>query len=58
MNLRYDRLYEPAPQVAPWPLRPIAKAGGLTPVGLLVAFLFAVPFVLGGVVLAWEAFGP
>lgn len=57
MISRYDRLYEPAPQATPWPLRQLAKAGGLTPVGIFAAFLIAMPMVLGGVVLAWEAFG-
>lgn len=55
---RWDRLYEPPQTVTPWPLRPIHKAGGLTPVGVFSAFLLALPVVLGGVLLAWEAFGP
>lgn len=55
---RWDRLYEPLQAVAPWPLRPMREAGGLTPVGVFSAFLLALPVVLGGVLLAWGAFGP
>lgn len=56
--MRYDRIYEPPPVSTPWPLRPIRSAGGLTAVGLLLAFVLALPAVLGGVLLSWEAFGP
>jgi hypothetical protein len=53
-----SRTYEPAPLEPPWPTRPIARAGGLTPVGLALAFLLALPVVAGGILLAWEVAGP
>lgn len=56
--MRYDRLYEPPQIVTPWPLRPIRRAGGLTAVGIAVALFLGFPVVGGGVLLAWEAFGP
>lgn len=51
------RTYEPAPVRTPWPSRPIRGAGGLTPVGVALAFLLAIPVVGGGVLLAWLVAG-
>lgn len=56
MSTRWNRLYEPPPPlVTPWLRRPLRIAGGLTPVGLAVAFLLAMPVVAGAVLLAWPA---
>lgn len=55
---RPERTYEPPPVLTPWPVRRIQRAGGLTAVGLFLAFLLAIPAVAGGVLLSWEVFGP
>lgn len=51
---RYDTYVPPEEsRLRLLPLRPIRGAGGLTLVGLAVAFLIAVPVVAGGILLAW-----
>ena len=49
--------YIPPPRYTPWYRRPQTWAGGITPTGLAIVVLLIAPLVvLGGILMAWEAY--